>query len=153
MDQLAQANKKEDIKLPAVKPSPAQAAPQPAPSQASVPQLGAPVATGIPKQSALTATDYAIMGAAILVLAGLFLLGRRAVVGALTAGYADYARAKAAGNMLFLLLLTLGIGATVAIVANLWTNPYFFGPAAGLALVFLVLFIVTYISARNSARR
>lgn len=149
-EQIAQANKpKNDFNIPAVN-SPAQTPANPPATNATI---GVPVQTQAPIQKSITTTDWAIAAAVILVLAGLFLLGRRAVIGALTAGYADYARAKNAGNMMFLLLLTLGVAATVGIIANLWTNIFFTLPAAGLGVLFLILFIVTFMSARSSARR
>jgi len=149
-EQVAQANKpKNDFNIPAVN-SPAQTPANPPTTNATI---VVPVQTQAPIQKSITTTDWAIAAAVILVLAGLFLLGRRAVIGALTAGYADYARAKNAGNMMFLLLLTLGVAATVGIIANLWTNIFFTLPAAGLGVLFLILFIVTFMSARSSARR
>lgn len=151
--QIAQANKPnkndKDFQIPAA----GGAAPAPANPQAGKTMVGEAVQAQVPIQKSIASTDWVIAGAVILVLAGLFMLGRRAVVGALTAGYADYARAKNAGNMMFLLLLTLGVAATVGIVGNLWTNILFTLPAAGLSVLFLILFIVTFMSARNSARR
>lgn len=97
-----------------------------------------------------TTTDLIITGVSVLVLLGIMLLPRKALITGLTAQFADYARAKAAGNSLYLLLVVSGAAATVALLGNLWTALRFTVPAAVLVFVLLAVFLMSLRAARRS---
>lgn len=97
----------------------------------------------------LSTQDWVIGVAVVVVLAVVFLVVRRALVSSLTGSYADYHKAKNAGTMLYMLLLISGAAIAFAALGNLWTVPAYLVSAGVIFLIFAILFVVTYLSARR----
>ena len=95
-------------------------------------------------------TDMIIAGVVTALLLLLMLLPRRALVTSLTSQFADYGRAKAAGNSLYVLLVVLGAVTVVAILGNLWMVLKYTIPAGSLVLLLLIVFLVSWVGARRS---
>jgi hypothetical protein len=100
--------------------------------------------------SGFSTTDFIIAGVCLVLLLGVMLLPRRALIASLQAQFADYGRAKAAGNALYVLLVTLGISAVVGLLGNLFTSVRFLGPASVLNGILLSVFIASFRAARAS---
>ena len=98
----------------------------------------------------LSTTDLIIAGVVLLGLLGLMLLPRKAVITSLQSQFADYARAKSAGNALYVLLVVLGVSATIGLLGNLWTAVQFIVPVAVISIVLLIVFIIAFRGARAS---
>jgi hypothetical protein len=98
----------------------------------------------------LSTTDMIIAGAIIALLLLVMLLPRRALVTSLTSQFADYGRAKSAGNSLYVLLVVLGAVTVVAILGNLWMVLKYTIPAGSLILLLLIVFLVSWLGARRS---
>ena len=98
----------------------------------------------------LSATDMIIAGVVTALLLLVMWLPRRVLVNSLTQQFADYGRAKSAGNSLYVLLVVLGALGVVAILGNLWMVLEYMIPAAILTLIMLIVFIVAWVGARRS---
>ncbi|MCF8089016.1 MAG: hypothetical protein K9K63_07380 [Desulfotignum sp.] len=106
--------------------------------------LGGLLNTGI------STTDLVIAVVVMLGLLGLMLLPRKAVITSLQAQFADYARAKSAGNSLYVLLVVLSFSVTIGLLGNLWTALQFIVPVAVISIVLLIVFIISFLGARAS---
>ena len=100
--------------------------------------------------TAFSTTDMIIAGVVTALLLLVMLLPRRALVTSLTSQFADYGRAKSAGNSLYVLLVVLGAVTVVAILGNLWMVLKYTIPAGSLVLLLLIVFLVSWFGARRS---
>lgn len=98
----------------------------------------------------LSATDMIIAGVVTALLLLVMWLPRRVLINSLTQQFADYGRAKSAGNSLYVLLVVLGALVAVAFLGNLWMVLEYMIPAGILILILLIVFIVAWVGARRS---
>ena len=100
--------------------------------------------------TAFSTTDMIIAGVVTMVLLLLMLLPRSVLVKSLTNQFADYDRAKSAGNALYVFLVITGALVVVAVLGNLWLVLEYMIPAGILALLLLIVFLVAWVGARRS---
>lgn len=96
--------------------------------------------------------DWIILSAGIVVLAIVFYIVRRALMGSLVAAFADFNKSKNAANTLFLFMFAAGAGCLFATVSGSWLNLTYIVPVGGLVAVLLIVFIMSYLSARASRK-
>ncbi len=134
-------------------PPPAGSTPPPADTMpvTQVPARPTPGAElGVP---ALSSTQIVVVTVLVLIWAGLLIFVRRLLTQSLVTQFADLGRARAAGTTLYLFLLVLGATLTVCAFGGYWQTLAVTVPGAVLNGVMLVLFLVSYGSARSSRQR
>jgi hypothetical protein len=101
----------------------------------------------------ISTTELIIAGVVLLFWLGLMLLPRKTMISSLNSQFADYSKAKAAGNALYALLVVTGIIVALGLLVDDWTSMHFILPSSIILLILLVVFLISFGSARASRVR
>ena len=98
----------------------------------------------------VSTTELLIAGVALLFWMGLMFLPRKELISSLNSQFADYSKAKAAGNALYALLVVTGIIVALGLLIDTWTSMRFLVPGSIILIILLVIFFISFSSARAS---
>ena len=98
-------------------------------------------------------TDLIIAGVAILGWFGLVLLPRKALISSLTGQFADYAKAKMAGNALYSMLTVAGVAVAAGLLIDNWLSARFLAPVGAAVGALFLVFVFAFRGALASRVR